>query len=188
MFGVRNIVQARVPQNLDELGRFVQEAFKEIITPERTGAGLCSCSSCFVSTEPANQKENQPPARRNTTSGSRNTNGESSQGYEELLFDHLIPFLDADGHDLLFQQDNVSIHISKQMQQFSIEKEIFCGPIQLNPPILILSKMFGDISKTSFKRGCLRIWTSSTGLFKKLSKKSSRLNTARSFTIRYRKD
>ena len=31
---IKNIVQARVPQNLDELERFVQEAFKEIITPE----------------------------------------------------------------------------------------------------------------------------------------------------------
>ena len=31
---IKNIVQARVPQNLDELDRFVQEAFKEIITPE----------------------------------------------------------------------------------------------------------------------------------------------------------
>ena len=30
---IKNIVQARVPQNLDELDRFVQEAFKEI-TPE----------------------------------------------------------------------------------------------------------------------------------------------------------
>ena len=30
---ITNIVQARVPQNLDELDRFVQEAFKEI-TPE----------------------------------------------------------------------------------------------------------------------------------------------------------
>ena len=49
-------------------------------------------------------------------------------------------------------------------------------------------KCLGIISKTSFKHGCLRIWTSSTDLFKKPSKKSSRLNTARSFTIRYRKD
>ena len=31
---IKNIVQARVPQNLDELDRFVQEAFKEIITSE----------------------------------------------------------------------------------------------------------------------------------------------------------
>ena len=31
---IKNIVQARVPQNLDELDRFVQEAFKENITPE----------------------------------------------------------------------------------------------------------------------------------------------------------
>ena len=31
---IKNIAQARVPQNLDELDRFVQEAFKEIITPE----------------------------------------------------------------------------------------------------------------------------------------------------------
>ena len=31
---IKNIVQARMPQNLDELDRFVQEAFKEIITPE----------------------------------------------------------------------------------------------------------------------------------------------------------
>ena len=31
---IENIVQARLPQNLDELDRFVQEAFKEIITPE----------------------------------------------------------------------------------------------------------------------------------------------------------
>ena len=31
---IKNIVQARVPQNLDELDRFVQEAFKEIIMPE----------------------------------------------------------------------------------------------------------------------------------------------------------
>ena len=31
---IKNIVQARVPQNLDELDRFVQEALKEIITPE----------------------------------------------------------------------------------------------------------------------------------------------------------
>ena len=31
---IKNIVQARVPQNLDELDRFVQEAFKEIITTE----------------------------------------------------------------------------------------------------------------------------------------------------------
>ena len=29
---IKNIVQARVPQNLDELDRFVQAAFKEIIT------------------------------------------------------------------------------------------------------------------------------------------------------------
>ena len=31
---IKNIVQARVPQNLDELDRFVQKAIKEIITPE----------------------------------------------------------------------------------------------------------------------------------------------------------
>ena len=31
---IKNIVQARVPQNLDELNPFVQEAFKESITPE----------------------------------------------------------------------------------------------------------------------------------------------------------
>ena len=31
---IENIVQARVPQNLDEIERFVQEDFKEIITPE----------------------------------------------------------------------------------------------------------------------------------------------------------
>ena len=31
---IKNIVQAQVPQNLDELDRFVQKAIKEIITPE----------------------------------------------------------------------------------------------------------------------------------------------------------
>ena len=31
---IKNIVQARLPQNLDELDRLTQEAFKEIITPE----------------------------------------------------------------------------------------------------------------------------------------------------------
>ena len=31
---LKNIVQARVPQNLDELDRLVQEAFREITTPE----------------------------------------------------------------------------------------------------------------------------------------------------------
>ena len=31
---IKNIVQARVPQNLDGLDWFVQEALKEIITPE----------------------------------------------------------------------------------------------------------------------------------------------------------
>ena len=30
----KNIVQARVPQNLDQLDRFVQEALKKIIMPE----------------------------------------------------------------------------------------------------------------------------------------------------------
>ena len=31
---IKNIAQARLLQNLDELDRLVQEAFKEIITPE----------------------------------------------------------------------------------------------------------------------------------------------------------
>ena len=31
---IKDIVQVRMPQNLDELDRFVQEAFKEIIMPE----------------------------------------------------------------------------------------------------------------------------------------------------------
>ena len=31
---IKNIVQARVPQNLDELEQFIQEALKEIIMPE----------------------------------------------------------------------------------------------------------------------------------------------------------
>ena len=31
---IKNIVQAQVPQNLDKLDRFVQEAHKETITPE----------------------------------------------------------------------------------------------------------------------------------------------------------
>ena len=31
---IKNIVQAREPQNLHELDRFVQEAFKETIAPE----------------------------------------------------------------------------------------------------------------------------------------------------------
>ena len=31
---IKNIVQGRLPENLDELERFVEEAFKEIITPE----------------------------------------------------------------------------------------------------------------------------------------------------------
>ena len=39
-------------------------------------------------------------------------------GYQEPLFNNLVPFMDAYGHDLLFQQDNASIHVSKRMQEF----------------------------------------------------------------------
>ena len=40
---LKNIVQARVPKTLDELDQFVQEGFKEIITPVTTTSCMIQC-------------------------------------------------------------------------------------------------------------------------------------------------
>ena len=40
-------------------------------------------------------------------------------GYEEILFDHLVPFLEEHGRSpFIYQQDNASIHTAKRMKGF----------------------------------------------------------------------
>ena len=40
-------------------------------------------------------------------------------GYEEILFDHLVPFLEEHGRSsFIYQQDNAPIHTAKRMKGF----------------------------------------------------------------------
>ena len=42
-----------------------------------------------------------------------------SMGYENILFEHLLPFLEKHGRaSYTFQQDNAAIHTSKRMKEF----------------------------------------------------------------------
>ncbi|XP_055353160.1 uncharacterized protein LOC129599056 [Paramacrobiotus metropolitanus] len=46
----------------------------------------------------------------------------NSEKYEEVLFDQLLPYLDANGRDLTYQQDNAPCHTSAAMKSSSRRK------------------------------------------------------------------
>lgn len=49
----------------------------------------------------------------------------NAMGYEDILFDNLVPFLEQHGHsDYIYQQDNAPIHTANRLREFFFREGI----------------------------------------------------------------
>ena len=70
-------------------------------------------------------------------------------GYEEILFDHLVPFLEEHGRSsFIYQQDNVPIHTAKRMKGFFDREGIeVSGCPAKSPDLNPIEKLWGGMKR-----------------------------------------